>query len=211
MTCPKCGYEVRAGAKFCGHCGTPLHEQPVVSSTQAKASRLQKQAIFVVVSCVVVFLVVSCVTIRTVSNAATAKQELMAFLDVLPPVSSTAELQEITNYTAPNVTKVYRTSNGDYAIRAEVSGFDRGILTVILGIDSTGHEYGISVDASSQTNGIGSNVANPDYLAQFSGMDAFVEVVLNKNFDGYSGATVSSTALFDAINACFRCYRSLID
>lgn len=209
MTCPKCGYEVRDSAKFCGHCGTPLHKQPVVSSTQAKASRLRKQAIFVVASCVVVFLAVSCMTIRTVSNAATAKQELMAYLDVLPPVSSTAELQEITNYTAPNVTKVYRTSNGDYAIQAEVSGFDSGILTVILGIDSTGHEYGISVDASSQTNGIGSHVADLDYLAQFSGMDASVEVVLNENYDGYSGATISSTALFDAINDCLRCYRSL--
>ena len=211
MVCPKCGKEVRDGAKFCGHCGAPLRKQPVASSTHTTAPRLRKQAIFVVVSCVVVFLAVSWITLHTISDTAAAKQKLMAYLDVLPPVSSTAELQEVTNYTTSGITRVYRTSNGAYAIRAEVSGFDGGILTVILGIDSTGHECGISVDASSQTNGIGSHVADPDYLAQFSGMDASVEVVLNENFDGYTGATVSSTALFDAINACLRCYRDLTD
>ena len=30
MRCPKCGAEIKAGARFCGKCGTLLNEAPLV-------------------------------------------------------------------------------------------------------------------------------------------------------------------------------------
>lgn len=208
MTCPKCGKEVHAGAKFCGHCGAPLASAPAPAQNK-KAFPVFLRIGFAVLCMIALVFLFSALQKRNTARLA-VQQELMAFADVLPSVS-TSELYEVADYTAPNVTGVYCTADGDYAIRAEVSGFDNGILTVILGIDSTGRECGISVDASSQTNGVGSHVADPDYLAQFSGMDASVDVILNENYDGYSGATISSTALFNAINDCLRCYRDLTD
>ena len=95
------------------------------------------------------------------------------------------------------------------SIKAEEKGFDGGILTVIMGFDANGAETGIWVDASTQTKGIGSNVSTDDFLAQFNGMDGTKNIVMNQDFDAYSGAPISSTALFAAINDCVNCYNEL--
>ncbi len=134
---------------------------------------------------------------------------LAAYVDVMPTVSDATTLEEVTGYTTANVSGVVKAEDGSVAIKAGESGFDGGILTVIMGFDSTGKVTGMWVDASTQTSGIGSNVAKADYLAQFDGMDGTQNIVMNQDFDAYSGATISSTALFAAINDCISCYNEL--
>ena len=134
---------------------------------------------------------------------------LAAYVDVMPTVSDATTLEEVTGYTTANVSGVVKAEDGSVAIKAGESGFDGGILTVIMGFDSTGKVTGMWVDASTQTSGIGSNVAKADYLAQFDGMDGTQNIVMNQDFDAYSGATISSTALFAAINDCISCYTEL--
>ena len=109
----------------------------------------------------------------------------------------------------PSVSGVVKAPDGSTAIKAEEKGFDGGILTVIMGFDANGAETGIWVDASTQTKGIGSNVSTDDFLAQFNGMDGTKNIVMNQDFDAYSGATISSTALFAAINDCINCFNEL--
>ena len=75
--------------------------------------------------------------------------------------------------------------------------------------DSNGTVTGIWVDASTQTKGIGSNVASDSFLAQFDGMDGTQNITLGQGYDAYSGATISSKALFAAINDCINCYNEL--
>ena len=111
--------------------------------------------------------------------------------------------------TTAGITGVVKTPDGSTAIKAEEKGFDGGILTVIMGFDANGAETGIWVDASTQTKGIGSNVSSDDFLAQFDGMDGTQNIVMNQDYDAYSGATISSTALFAAINDCVNCYNEL--
>ena len=130
----------------------------------------------------------------------TRRTTLAAYVSVMPTVSDAATLEEVTDYTTANVTGV---------VKAEEKGFDGGILTVIMGFDANGAETGIWVDASTQTKGIGSNVSTDDYLAQFNGMDGTKNIVMNQDFDAYSGATISSTALFAAINDCINCFNEL--
>ena len=139
----------------------------------------------------------------------TKRTTLAAYVGVLPSVSDATELEEVTGYTTANVTGVVKAPDGSTAIKAEEKGFDGGILTVIMGFDAEGKVTGIWVDASTQTSGIGSNVAKADYLAQFNGMDGTQNIVMNQDFDAYSGATISSTALFAAINDCISCYNEL--
>ena len=134
---------------------------------------------------------------------------LAAYVDVMPTVSSASDLEEVTDYTTANVTGVVKAPDGSLAIKAEESGFDGGIVTVIVGMDANGTETGIWVDASTQTKGIGSNVSTDDFLAQFNGMDGTKNIVMNQDFDAYSGATISSTALFAAINDCINCFNEL--
>ena len=134
---------------------------------------------------------------------------LAAYVDVMPTVSSASDLEEVTDYTTENVTGVVKAEDGSIAIKAEEKGFDGGILTVIMGYDTNGTVTGIWVDASTQTKGIGSNVSSDDFLAQFDGMDGTQNIVMNQDFDAYSGATISSTALFAAINDCINCFNEL--
>ena len=126
----------------------------------------------------------------------TRRTTLAAYVSVMPSVSDAATLEEVTDYTTANVTGVVKAQDG-------------GILTVIMGFDANGAETGIWVDASTQTKGIGSNVSTDDFLAQFNGMDGTKNIVMNQDFDAYSGATISSTALFAAINDCINCFNEL--
>ena len=134
---------------------------------------------------------------------------LAAYVDVMPTVSSASDLEEVADYTTENITGAVKATDGSLAIKAEEKGFDGGILTVIMGFDANGAETGIWVDASTQTKGIGSNVSTDDFLAQFNGMDGTKNIVMNQDFDAYSGATISSTALFAAINDCINCFNEL--
>ena len=135
---------------------------------------------------------------------------LAAYVDVMPTVSSASDLEEVTDYTTANVTGVVKAPDGSLAIKAEESGFDGGIVTVIVGMDANGTETGIWVDASTQTKGIGSAVAEDDFLKQFDGLDCTQNVVMGENgVDGKTGATFSSKALFAAINDCVNCYNEL--
>ena len=135
---------------------------------------------------------------------------LAAYVDDMPTVSDAKTLDEVTDYTTENVTGVVKAEDGSIAIKAEEKGFDGGILTVIMGYDTNGTVTGIWVDASTQTKGIGSNVASDTFLAQFNGMDGTQNIAIGQGgFDAYSGATISSKALFAAINDCVNCYNEL--
>ena len=135
---------------------------------------------------------------------------LAAYVDVMPSVSDASTLEEMSGYTTANVSGAVKAEDGSIAIKAEEKGFDGGILTVIMGYDTNGTVTGIWVDASTQTKGIGSNVANDTFLAQFNGMDGTQNIAIGQGgFDAYSGATISSKALFAAINDCVNCYNEL--
>ena len=84
-----------------------------------------------------------------------------------------------------------------------------GMVNVIIGFDTAGTMTGIHVDASSQTSGIGTNVALPDYLAQFDGLTAEANITKGQGYDAVTGATYSTDALFAAINDCINCYNEL--
>ena len=133
---------------------------------------------------------------------------LAAYVDVMPTVSSASDLEEAA-YTTENITGAVKATDGSLAIKAEEKGFDGGILTVIMGFDTNGTVTGIWVDASTQTKGIGSNVASESFLSQFDGMDGTQNITLGQGYDAYSGATISSKALFAAINDCVNCYNEL--
>mgnify|MGYP000372848951 CR=1 FL=1 len=102
-------------------------------------------------------------------------------------------------------------SGGDtigYAFKVTASG-SQGNIVMIVGVDTDLTVTGVSIVNNSETKGIGSNAANDTFLAQFNGMDGTKNIVMNQDFDAYSGATISSTALFAAINDCINCFNEL--
>ena len=69
---------------------------------------------------------------------------LAAYVQVLPTVSDATELEEITDYTTAGVTGAVKAPDGSIAVQAGESGFDGGVVTVIVGFDASGTVSGMS-------------------------------------------------------------------
>ena len=135
---------------------------------------------------------------------------LQAYVDVIPTVSDASELELVDNLTTTGVVGAAKASDGSVAVKAQEAGFDGGVLTVIVGFDSSGKITDLWVDASTQTKGYGSHMADESFTAQFQGLDGTQNITMGENgLDGYSGATYSSKAMFAAVNDCINGYKEI--
>ena len=78
-------------------------------------------------------------------------------------------------------------------------GFGNGEVTARLTLNDDGTIAALVIDASTQTPGFGTRCADEEFTAQFKGKSG--PFTLNENVDGLTGATVTSTAAVEAINA----------
>lgn len=106
---------------------------------------------------------------------------------------------------------VYLAKNADgtplgYAVRVLSAGFSDDI-DMIVGFDSEGAILKIEIIALSETAGLGSLVAEEEYLAQYVGREG--ELVLKEDIDAVSGATKSSRAVLAGANLATECLRAL--
>lgn len=122
-----------------------------------------------------------------------------ARVEMLPAADSFTELP-LTGVPA-SVTGAYKADNGaGYVFMLSSKGYG-GAISIICGIDSNGVIVGCKVLTHSETKGLGSKIADTDFLSQFSGKDAQLSDV-----DTISGATISSGAFISAINDAFAAY-----
>ena len=86
------------------------------------------------------------------------------------------------------------------SLTGSAEGFNEAILTVHVELDDEAKIASLEVDASSQTENIGSLVGTDKaFLSQFTGKS--LPVSLGEDVDALSGATISSQAVVDAVNA----------
>ena len=85
-----------------------------------------------------------------------------------------------------------------------------GDVKAIVGIDASGAIVGISVDAPSETPGLGSNVEKEGFLSQFLNKQegAFV---LKENVTAQTGATYSSKAVVEAVNMALDAFKKVTE
>lgn len=81
-------------------------------------------------------------------------------------------------------------------LTAEAKGF-ASTVKVVLTLDETGAIATLTVDASGETPNLGTKCADEAFTSQFIGKKGPFAL----NIDGVSGATVSSQAVVDALNA----------
>ena len=131
-----------------------------------------------------------------------------------PPMEEIPQAMiDAANEQGGKLSEVYEVKSGGdtigYAFKVTASG-SQGNIVMIVGVDTDLTVTGVSIVNNSETKGIGSNVANDTFLAQFNGMDGTQNIAIGQGgFDAYSGATISSKALFAAINDCVNCYNEL--
>ena len=138
---------------------------------------------------------------------ATIAAENAARAEVLPEADSFSPVEGIT---VEGGSAVYTADKGaGAAITASAKGYG-GDVVIMVGINADGNIEGITVTQQTETKGIGSNVVdNPEYLAQYSGLSAAEPLVLNEDVDARTSATVSSTAVINAVNAAIEAYNQI--
>ena len=68
----------------------------------------------------------------------------------------------------------------------------------------------IKVTEQAETKGIGSKVVDtPSYWENYQGLDASQSLVLNEDVDAVTSATISSTALINAVNSAIEAYNAI--
>lgn len=102
-----------------------------------------------------------------------------------------------------------------YAFEVVTSG-SQGDIDMIVGVDADGAVTGVSIVENKETSGIGSKVMdnNPlpsgtGVLDQFVGKSGAGSLVVKKNVDAISGATVSSKGVTKGVNAALAVAESL--
>ena len=84
-------------------------------------------------------------------------------------------------------------------LAATVAAFGGQNITVTVTLDETGAVSALTVDASTQTPGLGLKCAEDEFVNQFIGKTG--PFALGENIDAVSYATITSQAVVDAVNA----------
>ena len=121
--------------------------------------------------------------------------------------------EEIEFAPADLVSKVYKGENG-YAIEVTPGGFDNTI-TMMVGVDTEGKVLGISIIKHTETAGLGAvaaagTPAGEAFRGQFVGQSGSVAVTKDGGaMDSITGATITSRAICDGVNAALACAATL--
>jgi len=91
-----------------------------------------------------------------------------------------------------------------YVVKATSANGYGGNVTVAIGIQPDGHILAISVISQSETAGLGAKCAEKSFTDQFAGLFGTVEYTKTGEegkVDALSGATVTTNAVTEAVNA----------
>ena len=111
------------------------------------------------------------------------------------------------------VLEVYASESG-YAVKVAPSGFG-GAITMMVGVDNEGKVLGISIISHAETPGLGAVAAagtdkGAAFRDQFIGLISGITIGSGENqIDSLSGATISSQAIADGVNAALACVGKL--
>ena len=163
--------------------------------------------------CAVVALALAGVNTITKDQIAANKaaKTTAALQQVLPGVTDVTEVS-FTDATG-TVRKVYKGESG-YAVEVAPNGFG-GAITMMVGVSAEGQVLGISVISHAETPGLGAvAAANTDkgvsFRDQFAGLVSGITIGDGDNqISAISGATISSQAVVDGVNAALECVKKL--
>lgn len=130
-----------------------------------------------------------------------------AYFEVLPGADS---FTTVEGFATTGVEEAVKADNGTgYAFKAVGKGFG-GDVPVIVGVDMDGVITGVSFMQNSETSGFGARLWDGSedgatYAAELTGKSGSVALGQD-GVNGLSGATVSSTAVVNAVNSALNCF-----
>ncbi|MBR0280091.1 MAG: RnfABCDGE type electron transport complex subunit D [Oscillibacter sp.] len=96
-----------------------------------------------------------------------------------------------------------------YVVSATSADGNDGPITLAVGVNPDGVVNGIVYTDLNETPGIGMRCGEPEFTEQFAGKDV-ESFTLGTDIDGVSGATVTSTATVNAVNAALDFFRTTL-
>lgn len=146
--------------------------------------------------------------------AAEAEEKLQSYREVFAEADDfvLADLPEDSNMVSEAMTAVDASGNelGHVFLTTSPNGYG-GDVALTVGVTNDGEITSVAVLTMSETAGLGANITKPDFLDQFTGMNV-PEVVFTKEgkqapeeIDAISGATISTNAVTEAVNAALSC------
>lgn len=105
-----------------------------------------------------------------------------------------SELKAATGYST--LQNVYRTDDGGALVTVLVQGYHE--MSVMVGITPEGKVAGYQVLSHTETANLGDRVTKEEFISQFRGQQAPVQY--GNGVEAISGATLSSTAVLEAVN-----------
>jgi electron transport complex protein RnfG len=157
--------------------------------------------------CAVVAAALAAVNSYTAPIIAKQKEEKtrQAIEAVLPGGGEEVEFTDETGM----VTALYASDTG-WAVQVTTNGFG-GAVNMMVGIDKAGHVTGISIISHTETPSLGAvaaedNAAGEAFRSQFAGLSGTLAVTKDGGtVDAISGATITSRAVVDGVNAALMC------
>ena len=143
----------------------------------------------------------------------TAEKTQQAIQAVLPGGGAEIDRNAVGFDGAALVSRVYKGEIG-YAIEVTPGGFDNTI-TMMVGIDFEGKVLGIDIISHTETAGLGAvadaqTPAGQNFRSQFVGTSGSVAVTKDGgSMDAITGATITSRAICDGVNAALACAATL--
>lgn len=165
----------------------------------------------IVVLCVICVVITGALAITNdvtapIIEEATRKAQEAARLELLPEATGFTRVDSIS---VENVSEIYKSNNDVGVVVTSTAKGYGGTMTVMVAFTPDGTIKQIKVTEQGETKGIGSKVADdPSFWTRYEGLNA-VPLTLGEDVDALSGATKSSKALTDAVNAAIAGYQAM--
>ena len=138
-------------------------------------------------------------------EAATIAAQNAARQELAPEATA---FEKIEGIAVENVSDIYMGDNGEAVITCHGKGYG-GNVTVMVAFTTEGTIKQIKVTEQAETQGLGTKVtATPSYWTRYEGLEA-KPLTLGTDVDAQSGATISSRALLNAVNAAIDAYNQI--
>ena len=172
-------------------------------------NKIFKPIVVLVIICIVITGALAATNSVTdpIIDEATRVAQQKARTELLPEAE---DFEPVTGVEVENVSDIYASTNDvGVIITSSAKGYG-GDVVVMTAFDPAGTIKQIKVTEQAETKGIGSKVvATPSYWENYMGLDASDALVLNEDVDAVTSATISSTALINAVNSAIEAYNAI--
>ena len=142
-----------------------------------------------------------------------ALEKNLAYMrEILPDADDFKVVEDPAIADIKEVEEAYEAVKGGdtsgYVIKTKTQGYG-GDVIILTGINIDGTIAGIRVASQSETPNLGTKITEDEFGSQFEGLGAEKELKLNEDVDQVSGATISSRAAINGVNASIRLFEKM--